>query len=78
MGTVSQDMQGTIGATQRMVQNIGIAVYTAITSLFITHSSNSDKLVEGASHAWFFASLTLFLALLPFLYKLLKSKSEFK
>lgn len=47
MGTVSQDMQGTIGATQRMVQNIGIAVYTAITSLFITHSSNSDKLVEA-------------------------------
>ena len=25
MGTVSQDMQGTAGATQRMVQNIGIA-----------------------------------------------------
>jgi len=28
MGTVSQDMQGTAGATQRMVQNIGIAFYT--------------------------------------------------
>ena len=74
MGTVSQDMQGTVGATQRMVQNIGIAFYTAVTSLFINHSSNSDKLLEGSSHAWLFASLTLFLALLPFSVKLLKHK----
>ncbi|EEE48246.1 transporter, major facilitator family protein [Staphylococcus capitis SK14] len=66
MGTVSQDMQGTVGATQRMVQNIGIAFYTAVTSLFISNSSNSDKLIEGSSHAWLFASITLFLALLPF------------
>ena len=76
MGTVSQDMQGTAGATQRMVQNIGIAFYTAVTSLFISNSSNSDKLIEGSSHAWFFASITLFLALLPFLLKILKTKYE--
>ncbi|RNM17116.1 MULTISPECIES: MFS transporter [Staphylococcus] len=74
MGTVSQDMQGTAGATQRMVQNIGIAFYTAVTSLFISNSSNSDKLIEGSSHAWLFASITLFLALLPFLLKILKTK----
>ena len=74
MGAVSQDMQGTVGATQRMVQNIGIAFYTAVTSLFINHSSNSDKLLEGSSHAWLFASLTLFLALLPFSVELLKHK----
>lgn len=74
MGTVSQDMQGTVGATQRMVQNIGIAFYTAVTSLFISNSSNSDKLIEGSSHAWLFASITLFLALLPFLLKILKTK----
>ena len=30
MGSVSQDMQGIVGAAQRMVQNIGIAIYTAI------------------------------------------------
>ncbi|MGU3281909.1 MFS transporter [Staphylococcus epidermidis] len=76
MGTVSQDMQGTSGATQRMVQNIGIAFYTAVTSLFISNSSNSDKLIEGSSHAWLFASITLFLALLPFLLKILKTKYE--
>lgn len=74
MGTVSQDMQGTAGATQRMVQNIGIAFYTAVTSLFISNSSNSDKLIEGSSHAWLFASITLFLGLLPFLLKILKTK----
>lgn len=76
MGTVSQDMQGTAGATQRMVQNIGIAFYTAVTSLFISNSSNSDKLIEGSSHAWLFASITLFLALLPFLLKILNTKYE--
>lgn len=76
MGTVSQDMQGTVGATQRMIQNIGIAFYTAVTSLFISNSSNSDKLIEGSSHAWLFASITLFLALLPFLLKILKTKYE--
>lgn len=76
MGTVSQDMQGTAGATQRMVQNIGIAFYTAVTSLFISNSSNLDKLIEGSSHAWLFASITLFLALLPFLLKILKTKYE--
>ena len=76
MGAVSQDVQGTVGATQRMVQNIGIAFYTAVTSLFISNSSNSDKLIEGSSHAWLFASITLFLALLPFLLKILKTKSK--
>ncbi|KTT61981.1 MFS transporter [Staphylococcus epidermidis] len=72
MKTVSQDIQGTVGATQRMVQNIGIAFYTAVTSLFISNSSNSDKLISGASHAWLFASLSLFLALIPFLLRILK------
>ena len=47
MGSVSQDMQGTVGAAQRMVQNIGIAIYTAITSLFINNSSSSNKLIAG-------------------------------
>ncbi|MEK5453373.1 MFS transporter [Staphylococcus sp. FSL R7-0694] len=74
MKTVSQDIQGTVGATQRMVQNIGIAFYTAVTSLFISNSSNSDKLISGASHAWLFASLSLFLALIPFLLRILKNK----
>ncbi|WP_162192283.1 MFS transporter (plasmid) [Staphylococcus epidermidis] len=76
MGTVSKDMQGTVGATQRMVQNIGIAVYTAITSLFISNQSQTDQLITSASHAWLFASITLFLSLLPFLLKLLNHKSE--
>ncbi|MGC7672560.1 MFS transporter, partial [Staphylococcus epidermidis] len=71
-----KDMQGTVGATQRMVQNIGIAVYTAITSLFISNQSQTDQLITSASHAWLFASITLFLSLLPFLLKLLNHKSE--
>lgn len=78
MGTVSKDMQGTVGATQRMVQNIGIAFYTAIISLFISNQSQLDKLITGASHAWLFASLTLVLSLLPLLSKILHNKSELK
>ena len=66
---VSQDMQGTVGAAQRMVQNIGIAIYTAITSLFINNPSSSNKLIAGASEAWLFAAASLFIALLPFLLK---------
>ena len=52
-----------------MVQNIGIAIYTAITSLFINNSSSSNKLIAGASEAWLFAAASLFIALLPFLLK---------
>ena len=75
MGSVSQDMQGTVGAAQRMVQNIGIAIYTAITSLFINNSSSSNKLIAGASEAWLFAAASLFIALLPFLLKILQKQT---
>lgn len=76
MGSVSQDMQGTVGAAQRMVQNIGIAIYTAITSLFINNFSSSNKLIAGASEAWLFAAASLFIALLPFLLKILRTKQR--
>lgn len=76
MGAVSEHMQGTVGATQRMVQNIGIAVYTAITSLFINKSSSTEKLIIGARESWIFAAITLVLALLPLLFKLIQRKKE--
>ena len=38
MKTVSQDMQGTVGATQRMVQNIGIAfIQQSLHYLLVIH-----------------------------------------
>lgn len=76
MGAVSEHMQGTVGATQRMVQNIGIAVYTAITSLFINKSSSTEKLIIAARESWIFAAITLVLALLPLLFKLIQRKKE--
>ena len=62
-------MQGTVGAAQRMVQNIGIAIYTAITSLFINNSSSSNKLIAGASEAWLFAAASFIYSTTPFLIK---------
>ncbi len=76
MNSVSRSMQGTVGSAQRMVQNIGIALYTAITSLFIDHSSSKAKLILGASEAWLFASLTILLTLMTFIVKYLKEIKE--
>ena len=74
MNSVSQSMQGTVGSAQRMVQNIGIALYTAITSLFINPSSSKTTLILGAREAWLFASLTILLIFIPFIVRYLKEK----
>lgn len=65
MGVVGRERQGTIGAVQRMVQNLGIAVDTAITAAFIRiHSgSGSAALMVGFREAWVYAATTLFLSL---------------
>ncbi|WP_145474998.1 MFS transporter [Staphylococcus pettenkoferi] len=76
MNSVSRSMQGTVGSSQRMVQNIGIALYTAITSLFIDRSSSKTILILGASKAWLFASLTILLTLMTFIVKYLKEIKE--
>ncbi|MFX4300912.1 MFS transporter [Alicyclobacillus tolerans] len=39
MGAVESELQGTIGAVQRMVQNIGIALGTSVAALFIRSGS---------------------------------------
>ena len=74
MNSVSRSMQGTVGSAQRMVQNIGIALYTAITSLFINHSASKTTLILGAREAWLFASLTILLIFMPFIVRYLKEK----
>lgn len=62
MGSVSPKEQGTIGALQRMAQNIGIALYTSVSSSLITN--NEMNLIRGFSYSWFFAFCTLFLMLI--------------
>ncbi|WP_172840538.1 MFS transporter [Virgibacillus phasianinus] len=70
MGAVSQEVQGTIGAVQRMVQNLGIALYAAVTSSFIqTHSHGGlGSFMNGFREAWIFATVTLVFSLLVFIY----------
>lgn len=68
MGAVSRDTQGTIGAVQRMVQNLGIALYAAIASTFIRVHSHAglEIFMNGFRGAWMFATATLVLSLLVF------------
>jgi EmrB/QacA subfamily drug resistance transporter len=69
MSVVGRDIQGTIGALQRMVQNLGIALYSAIASAFIRAHSHSDieTIMNGFREAWMFASGTILLSLLVFI-----------
>lgn len=62
MSSVSPQEQGTIGALQRMAQNIGIALYTSIASSVI--ANNEGNLIRGFSYSWFFAFCTLLLMLI--------------
>ncbi|MFC7391474.1 MFS transporter [Scopulibacillus cellulosilyticus] len=70
MGAVPYEIQGTIGAVQRMVQNLGIALYTVIaTALIQGHSHNGiNDLMNGYQGAWIFAAITLVLSLLTFVF----------
>jgi MFS family permease len=69
MSVVGRDIQGTISALQRMVQNLGIALYAAIASAFIRAHSHSDieTIMNGFREAWMFASGTILLSLLVFI-----------
>jgi MFS family permease len=68
MCAVGRDIQGTIGAVQRMVQNLGIALYTAISSALIREHSHSDikTIMSGFREAWMFGSGSILLSLLIF------------
>ncbi|MBB6730562.1 MFS transporter [Cohnella sp. CBP 2801] len=68
MSAAGRDIQGTMGAIQRMVQNLGIACYTAIAAAIITAHSRSgiDTFVGGLREAWLFAAATIVLSLTVF------------
>ncbi|GIN84639.1 MFS transporter [Heyndrickxia sporothermodurans] len=81
MGTVDKEFQGTIGSIQRMIQNLGIALYAAITSAFIRAHSNGDvnELMIGFRHAWAFAATSIFGSCLVFIFLFInfRKKSHF-
>lgn len=70
MGVVGKESQGTIGAVQRMIQNLGIAVDTAVAAAFIWiyAGSGTAGLMVGFREAWGYATFTLFISLLLILF----------
>lgn len=69
MGVVAKEMQGTIGAVQRMVQNLGIAVNTVVAaSLILAHShAGTEGLMSGFRQSWNYAAATIICSILVFL-----------
>lgn len=61
MGAVGREAQGTIGAAQRMVQNLGIAVGTAVAAALIRAHSEAGTavLMAGFRETWGYAAATL-------------------
>lgn len=68
MGAVGRDQQGTIGAVQRMVQNLGIAMDTSIVAVMLRLHAGSGVggLMVGFRLAWGYAGGTLGLTLILF------------
>jgi len=80
MGTVSQDAQGTIGAVQRMVQNIGIAVGTSVPATLIHAHSNAGLtgLITAFRDAWGFAAAMVLVSFITVFYLSVRSRLRLK
>ncbi|WP_231037490.1 MFS transporter [Pectinatus frisingensis] len=75
MEAADKDSHGTIGATQRMVQNLGIIIYTALASNFIhTTSESQSVLMGGLRNSWIFAALTFIVVIVIFVIILTSKK----
>ncbi|TCP29726.1 EmrB/QacA subfamily drug resistance transporter [Scopulibacillus darangshiensis] len=70
MGSAGQTVQGTIGAVQRMVQNLGIAIFSAIAAAVIRAHSHQGTtvLMDGFREAWAFAAISLAFSLFVFIF----------
>lgn len=75
MGATGQESQGTIAAVQRMVQNLGIAVDTAVAAALIRIHAGSGMagLMAGFREAWGYATVTLVASLALFLLILVRT-----
>ena len=80
MRSVGRDMQGTIGAVQRMVLNLGIAIDTAVTATLISTTShaNTIHLMNGFRHSWNYAALTILFSLVVFLTAKMELRNRIK
>jgi EmrB/QacA subfamily drug resistance transporter len=66
MGSVGHELQGTIGAVQRMVQNIGIAMGTSVAASMIQFGSNMGTAgyMSAFREAWMVAAVAVLISLL--------------
>ncbi len=78
MSQVSADMQGTIGAIQRMVQNVAIAIGTAAAAalLRIHAGSGIQGAMLGFRLPWMFAALLILFGLVSFAFLRKKSPQQ--
>jgi EmrB/QacA subfamily drug resistance transporter len=70
MGSVTRKLQGTIGAVQRMTQNVSIAFGTSVSATLIqSHTSmGADGLILAFREAWIFSALLILLNLFSFIF----------
>jgi EmrB/QacA subfamily drug resistance transporter len=66
MGSAGHELQGTIGAIQRMVQNIGIAIGTSVATSMFHFGSNMGAAgyMSAFREAWIFAAVAVLISLL--------------
>lgn len=57
MASVSKEKQGSIGAVQRMLQNVAIAFGAAVAATFMSSQSNigTDGLIQAFRYSWYTA-----------------------
>ncbi|MGA5716789.1 MFS transporter [Bacillus bombysepticus] len=69
MASVPKEKQGTIGALQRMLQNVAIAFGAAVAATFMSSQSNmdTDGLIHAFQYSWYIAGWLLLFNLLCFL-----------
>lgn len=68
MTSVSKEKQGTIGAVQRMLQNVAIAFGAAVAATFMDSQGNmeTDGLIQAFRYSWYFGGGLLLFNLLCF------------
>jgi EmrB/QacA subfamily drug resistance transporter len=69
MASVSKEKQGTIGAVQRMLQNVAIAFGAAVAATFMSSQSGmgTDGLIQAFRYSWYIAGGLLLFNILCFL-----------
>lgn len=68
MGAVTREFQGTIGAVQRMTQNVSIAIGASVSTAFIqSHTGMGvDGIMLALRESWIFSAVLILLNLLSF------------